>query len=398
MNRYPATCTVMAATCPMLIGRTGPCRSAVRAQLRGGWRENNILHGDAASEAFLVDVSAPRLGRPAPCQCRKHVRIWRRAASGGCIALYRSRSAGHRLWRCNGPDARSGAARRHAGSRLGNRLAWPKMGPAQGHAARRRARPDRRGHPPPHPRDRHPPSSDGTPAAPRSIPWSLSPMPAASPTSPTPMTTPAVLESDPRQAAADNPLFPLDQRHALRHGPGFDNGEEYFQFLRDSFDCLYAEGEAGSPKMMSLGLHCRLIGQPAASRASRSSWITSGHSTGSGYRPASTSPATGLSIIPMSAPEVLPSQLAKDEFVKRYGSIFEHSHWIAERAWRSELGPVNDTAVGLHSPCAHNSAPRLPKSASPSSALTPILRQAGRCQAPSPPTLTAEQASAGSTP
>jgi peptidoglycan/xylan/chitin deacetylase (PgdA/CDA1 family) len=44
--------------------------------------------------------------------------------------------------------------------------------------------------------------------------------------------------------------------------PGFDNGEEYFQFLKDSFDCLYAEGQAGSPKMMSLGLHCRLVGQP----------------------------------------------------------------------------------------------------------------------------------------
>ena len=43
---------------------------------------------------------------------------------------------------------------------------------------------------------------------------------------------------------------------------GFDNGEEYFQFLKDSFDCLYAEGQAGSPKMMSLGLHCRLVGQP----------------------------------------------------------------------------------------------------------------------------------------
>ncbi|HEY0034151.1 MAG TPA: allantoinase PuuE, partial [Devosia sp.] len=45
-------------------------------------------------------------------------------------------------------------------------------------------------------------------------------------------------------------------------GPGFDNGEEYFQFLKDSFDCLYAEGQAGAPKMMSLGLHCRLVGQP----------------------------------------------------------------------------------------------------------------------------------------
>ena len=40
---------------------------------------------------------------------------------------------------------------------------------------------------------------------------------------------------------------------------GFANGEEYFQMLKDSFDVLYAEGEAGAPKMMSVGLHCRLV-------------------------------------------------------------------------------------------------------------------------------------------
>ena len=40
--------------------------------------------------------------------------------------------------------------------------------------------------------------------------------------------------------------------------PGFDNGEEFFQFLKDSFDALYEEGRQGSPKMMSVGLHCRL--------------------------------------------------------------------------------------------------------------------------------------------
>jgi OHCU decarboxylase len=51
---------------------------------------------------------------------------------------------------------------------------------------------------------------------------------------------------------------------------------------------------------------------------------------------------------PYTAPKVTPSLLPKDEFVTRYGSIFEHSHWIAERAWESELAPANDTAIGLH--------------------------------------------------
>ncbi|MBI28750.1 MAG: allantoinase PuuE [Pelagibacteraceae bacterium] len=42
---------------------------------------------------------------------------------------------------------------------------------------------------------------------------------------------------------------------------GFNNGEDFYQYLKDSFDTLYKEGEQ-NPKMMSLGLHCRLIGRP----------------------------------------------------------------------------------------------------------------------------------------
>jgi peptidoglycan/xylan/chitin deacetylase (PgdA/CDA1 family) len=43
---------------------------------------------------------------------------------------------------------------------------------------------------------------------------------------------------------------------------GFNTGEHFFQYLKDSFDCLYEEGRRGSPKMMSVGLHCRLVGRP----------------------------------------------------------------------------------------------------------------------------------------
>ena len=42
---------------------------------------------------------------------------------------------------------------------------------------------------------------------------------------------------------------------------GFNSGEQFFQYLSDSFDVLYAEGES-CPRMMSVGLHCRLIGRP----------------------------------------------------------------------------------------------------------------------------------------
>jgi putative urate catabolism protein len=43
---------------------------------------------------------------------------------------------------------------------------------------------------------------------------------------------------------------------------GFPSGEQFFAHLRDAFDCLYAEG-AEAPKMLSVGLHCRLVGRPA---------------------------------------------------------------------------------------------------------------------------------------
>ena len=42
---------------------------------------------------------------------------------------------------------------------------------------------------------------------------------------------------------------------------GFNSGEQFFCYLKDTFDTLYAEG-AEAPKMMSIGLHCRIIGRP----------------------------------------------------------------------------------------------------------------------------------------
>ena len=43
---------------------------------------------------------------------------------------------------------------------------------------------------------------------------------------------------------------------------GFNSGDQFYCYLKDTFDCLLKEGLAGSPKMMSVGLHCRLVGRP----------------------------------------------------------------------------------------------------------------------------------------
>ena len=50
-----------------------------------------------------------------------------------------------------------------------------------------------------------------------------------------------------------------DMRFSLPQG--FSQAEDFFIYLRDSFDALYAEGET-APKMMSVGMHCRLLGRP----------------------------------------------------------------------------------------------------------------------------------------
>jgi peptidoglycan/xylan/chitin deacetylase (PgdA/CDA1 family) len=46
---------------------------------------------------------------------------------------------------------------------------------------------------------------------------------------------------------------------------GFNTGDHLLQYLKDSFDVLYAEGEPDGedrPKMMSIGMHCRVLGRP----------------------------------------------------------------------------------------------------------------------------------------
>ena len=56
-----------------------------------------------------------------------------------------------------------------------------------------------------------------------------------------------------------------DMRFATAQG--FNSGDQFFAYLRDGFDLLYEEGRRGAPKMMSVGLHCRLAGRPGRAAA-----------------------------------------------------------------------------------------------------------------------------------
>ena len=57
--------------------------------------------------------------------------------------------------------------------------------------------------------------------------------------------------------------YTLDNNDSrMTRAQGFDLGEQFFTYMRDAFDWLYRMGGEGRPRMMSIGLHNRLIGRP----------------------------------------------------------------------------------------------------------------------------------------
>jgi len=175
---------------------------------------------------------------------------------------------------------------------------------------------------------------------------------------------------------------------------GFNTGGHFFEYLKDAFDCLYAEGDAGQAKMMSIGLHCRLIGRPGRimglkrflDHAAAHDGVWFARRIDIARHWAATHPPRRRD---------RPSRMDRAAFVARYGGVFEHSPWIAERAFDLELGPAHDRAAGLH-----NALARMFRSATTDERLGVLrahpdlagkLAQARRLTAES----TAEQAAAG---
>ena len=131
---------------------------------------------------------------------------------------------------------------------------------------------------------------------------------------------------------------------------GFNSGEQFFAYLKDAFDVLYAEGET-APKMLSVGLHCRLVGRPARAaslakfldyvQAHDKVWVATrldiarhwigSHAPAGGWRP---------------------SRMTRTLFVEKFGGVYEHSRWVAEAAHDRGLSEQADTAGGLASAMA----------------------------------------------
>lgn len=129
---------------------------------------------------------------------------------------------------------------------------------------------------------------------------------------------------------------------------GFNTGDHFFSYLKDSFDALYAEGSEGNAKMMSIGLHCRLIGRPGRfmglkrfieyAQSHADVWFARRIDIAEHWH--NTHPSFTLE---------RPSRMSKARFVELYGGVFEHSPWIAEVAYSLELGTAHNCASGVHS-------------------------------------------------
>ena len=132
---------------------------------------------------------------------------------------------------------------------------------------------------------------------------------------------------------------------------GFNSGDPFYTYLKDSFDVLYEEGCEGAPKMLNIGLHCRLVGRPGRLAALKrfmeyvlsheDVWIPRRIDIADHWR--------------KTHPFVLrlrPSKMAKSAFVANFGGVFEHSSWIAEGAFERGLAPANDHYMGLHAAMA----------------------------------------------
>ncbi|TGD44855.1 allantoinase PuuE [Pseudotabrizicola sediminis] len=182
-----------------------------------------------------------------------------------------------------------------------------------------------------------------------------------------------------------------DMRFAT--APGYITGEQFFQYLKDTFDTLYAEGEAGRAKMFSIGLHNRLIGRPGkVAGLQRFLDYAMGHA--GVWFPRRIDIARHWATTHPHQRIERPSQMTKARFTERFGGIYEHSPWIAERAHALELGPAHDCAAGVHSALT-----RMFRSASPAEKLAVLQAHpdlAGKLAAAKrlTPESTAEQASA----
>ena len=135
-----------------------------------------------------------------------------------------------------------------------------------------------------------------------------------------------------------------DMRFAT--APGYVDGEQFFRYLRDSFDTLLAEGRGGAARMFSIGLHCRLAGRPGRI-AGLARFLDHAQAQPDVWFPRRIDIARHWAAAHPHVRRERPSAMDSAAFTARFGGVYEQSPWVAERAHALELGPAHDSAAGL---------------------------------------------------
>ncbi|EYD78146.1 Uricase [Rubellimicrobium mesophilum DSM 19309] len=132
-----------------------------------------------------------------------------------------------------------------------------------------------------------------------------------------------------------------DMRFAV--APGWVTGRDFGDYLCDTFDVLHEEGG----RMFSVGLHCRLVGRPGKAAGLRQFLKHAQQKGGAWFATRGQIAAHWRAVNPPPPRHERPSEMHRKAFVAAFGGIVEHSPWVADRAWSLELGPAHDSATGL---------------------------------------------------
>ena len=137
-----------------------------------------------------------------------------------------------------------------------------------------------------------------------------------------------------------------DMRFATTQG--FNSWNQFYDYLKGTFDILYNEGKQGNPKMMSIGLHCRLAGRPGRTKAIqefvnyvkkfKDVWFAKRIEIANHWK----------KYHPYTPTKMSPYEMSKKEFLRVFGNVFEHSAWVAEKTYRRGLNPSMKNADALH--------------------------------------------------
>jgi putative urate catabolism protein len=155
-----------------------------------------------------------------------------------------------------------------------------------------------------------------------------------------------------------------DMRFAIQ--AGFTNGDQFESTLKDAFDVLYEEGQAGTPKMMSIGLHCRLIGRPSRFAALKrvleyfksheDVWFASRLQIAEHW---------AREYPPQIVPR--PSEMDSETFIREFGGVLNTVHGLpSAHATLSSVQRMTRQQVSIHSWRAYSGRQMMPSDCKPS--------------------------------